>query len=503
MTFRLPQKTSTARAGGCPLARAGLLALAGLATIPAGAQTPTWEMLPIFPYDVDHQALALDFLRGEGVQAADPAADSLVAIMQPGGVVLYNPDDEAGAAGENGEVWGAWHPLCVNSQCGVNGGVVTAAGSIVIGGFSRAISRSTDRGRTWTHGVAEVRPDPLEELFAPSAAGPDGTPVLLGATGFDGETARSQGDGAPGTWVQTGAGLGYPQSFGEVPAAPALPGGRLLYGVYNGITYSDDGALTWRRSSAYVAGSFLVAWSFAFLPRPGHPYGGVAFAGMQTGESSGAEVRRSEDGGATWTLAHQFTAEETGQPDTGGAGVAHVQLLATPDGALWAGVGLTNGTPIPRRGGIMRSLDAGQTWHRADAGFDAGDGRGHRVLQLVLSRTGVLYAATEYGVWRTTAPVVASEALPTPGAVPGVRVAVRPNPASGRTTVAVTLVAAGPVRVVVLDVRGREMAVAFDGSLPAGEREVGVETGGWPAGMYFVRATAGAESATVRLTVAR
>ena len=503
MTDRPPQTTSTARAGGRPLARAGLLVLAVLAAIPLRAQTPTWERLPLRPFTNSHSIYELDFLYGEGAQASDPAADSLVAIVNPSGVLLYNPDDENGAAGENGEVWGAWHPLCVNAYCARHNVVVTQAGSIVIGDFNSNVSRSTDRGRTWTHNVAEVAPDPLEELFAPSAAGPDGTPVLLGATGFDGETARSQGDGAPGTWTQAGAGQGFPESFGEVPASPALPGGRLLYGVYNGITYSDDGALTWRRSSAYVAGSFLVAWSFAFLPRPGHPYGGVVFAGMQTGESSGAEVRRSEDGGATWTLAHQFTAEETGQPDADGAGVAHVQLLATPDGALWSGVGLTNGTPIPRRGGIMRSLDAGQTWHRADAGFDAGDGRGHRVLQLVLSRTGVLYAATEYGVWRTTAPVVASEAMPTPGAVPGVRVAVRPNPASGRTTVAVTLVAAGPVRVVVLDVRGREMAVAFDGSLPAGEREVGVETGGWPAGMYFVRATAGAESATVRLTVAR
>ena len=88
-------------------------------------------------------------------------------------------------------------------------------------------------------------------------------------------------------------------------------------------------------------------------------------------------------------------------------------LLATPDGALWAGVGFSGGASNPARGGMMRiARTAGATWSRADAGFRDATGRGYQLNQLALSRTGVLYAATERGLWRTTTAVVAGEAAP-------------------------------------------------------------------------------------------
>ena len=95
---------------------------------------------------------------------------------------------------------------------------------------------------------------------------------------------------------------------------------------------------------------------------------------------------------------------------------------------------------------------------------------------------------------------VAGEASPETGAA---RLAVFPNPASGRVAVRASLAAAGPVRVAVYDALGREVAVAFDGALSAGEREMVVETGAWPAGVYVVRMTAGAETVSARLVVAR
>ncbi|HEX8385103.1 MAG TPA: hypothetical protein VF576_02910, partial [Rubricoccaceae bacterium] len=106
---------------------------------------------------------------------------------------------------------------------------------------------------------------------------------------------------------------------------------------------------------------------------------------------------------------------------------------------------------------------------------------------------GVLYAATFRGVWRTTGPVVAGEAGPSeaPG---GVGVTVRPNPAGGRVEVAVTLAAAGPVRVVVLDALGREVAVVLDGASAVGERVARLDVPAWPPGVFVVRAEAGGAS---------
>ena len=59
------------------------------------------------------------------------------------------------------------------------------------------------------------------------------------------------------------------------------------------------------------------------------------------------------------------------------------------------------------------------------------------------------------------------------------------------------------MRVVVVDALGREVAVVLDGAVPAGERTVSVETGGWPAGVYVVRASVGDQSVSARLVVAR
>ena len=59
------------------------------------------------------------------------------------------------------------------------------------------------------------------------------------------------------------------------------------------------------------------------------------------------------------------------------------------------------------------------------------------------------------------------------------------------------------VRVAVLDARGREVAVVWDGPARDGQR-VAVATGGLAPGVYVVRAVAaGGARATARLTVVR
>ncbi len=92
----------------------------------------------------------------------------------------------------------------------------------------------------------------------------------------------------------------------------------------------------------------------------------------------------------------------------------------------------------------------------------------------------MLYAATVRGVWRTTASVVGAESGPAEAS--GLGVAVRPNPASGRVAVRLSLAEAGMARVSVVDALGREVALLLDGPLPAGETVASVETGAWPVG---------------------
>ena len=95
---------------------------------------------------------------------------------------------------------------------------------------------------------------------------------------------------------------------------------------------------------------------------------------------------------------------------------------------------------------------------------------------------------------------VSSEGGPA-GRPAGVSVSVGPNPSRGRARVALSgAVGAEPVRVVVLDVRGREVAVVWDGPAAGGAS--------WalPAlapGAYAVRAETAAGAATAWITVVR
>ncbi len=59
------------------------------------------------------------------------------------------------------------------------------------------------------------------------------------------------------------------------------------------------------------------------------------------------------------------------------------------------------------------------------------------------------------------------------------------------------------VRLVVYDVRGREMARLVDGALPAGQYRVTWQAAGVPSGVYLYRLTAGAFIETRRMVLLR
>jgi hypothetical protein len=74
----------------------------------------------------------------------------------------------------------------------------------------------------------------------------------------------------------------------------------------------------------------------------------------------------------------------------------------------------------------------------------------------------------------------------------------QPNPFTLSTTVRFRLPAAGPVRLAVYDVTGREVARLLDGTRPAGEHAVVWQPGGTPSGVYFVRLESGGRVVTKR-----
>ena len=66
-----------------------------------------------------------------------------------------------------------------------------------------------------------------------------------------------------------------------------------------------------------------------------------------------------------------------------------------------------------------------------------------------------------------------------------------------------TLAQAGPTRLAVYDLLGREVAVLADGQLAEGRHEVHLDAGALASGTYVYRLQAGTEALTGRMTVTR
>ena len=78
-----------------------------------------------------------------------------------------------------------------------------------------------------------------------------------------------------------------------------------------------------------------------------------------------------------------------------------------------------------------------------------------------------------------------------------------PNPARGAARVTLTLPEAGALDVRLFNVLGQEVAQVAQGDTAAGAHALTVDTSGLAAGVYVLRATHGAVSATRRITVVR
>ncbi|MEO1571743.1 MAG: T9SS type A sorting domain-containing protein [Bacteroidota bacterium] len=364
------------------------------------------------------------------------------------------------------------------------------------------IDRSTDGGQTWE---LEVYRENRVSCFLQTTL-----PVFAGAVlACRRIAALLRSDDAGATWTTapitpiSGEGTGSLWEFAEVPVSEALPAGRLLAATNLGVLYSDDGAVTWQTSDLWRRGETY------FLARhddPAHAFGGPIYASAPavTVEAP-PSLWASEDGGATWEQRTVFDMASYGfrEPYT------RSPVVAGADGSVW--MSLNQVGPNPNVGVMVRSSDGGHTWQtvgdtpEGDPGEGDGWG-GFAANDLLIDRKGVLWAATERGVYRTTTSVVvvtAEEPLPGKPAEAFQLGAPYPNPTGETVTVPLALPEAAEARVVVYDVLGRVVAVLSDGPLEPGRHTFEMTTTTLAAGVYVVRAVSGQGVATQTFTVAR
>ncbi len=124
------------------------------------------------------------------------------------------------------------------------------------------------------------------------------------------------------------------------------------------------------------------------------------------------------------------------------------------------------------------------------------------IVDLGVLEPGIDLFQTNTGkVWLVERRTVATEGA-TASAALAIR-SVHPNPAAGEATVAFELAEAGPVRLALYDVLGREVTLALEGPRPAGPHTATVQTAGLASGVYVVRLAAGGEVQSQRITVTR
>ena len=99
----------------------------------------------------------------------------------------------------------------------------------------------------------------------------------------------------------------------------------------------------------------------------------------------------------------------------------------------------------------------------------------------------------------TEAAAASAAGLPTEAALH----AAFPNPFGERATLRYDVATAGPVRIAVYDLLGREVAVLVDGAQEPGRHAVALDAQALSNGVYLVRMTAPDASRTTRITVAR
>ena len=319
---------------------------------------------------------------------------------------------------------------------------------------------------------------------------------------------------------------------------PAIRGGVCsLFAVSDQVVYgagqyfspaylikTTDGGQSWTSSSLAPYLNTVIDVYF-FDENRGLAVGG---AGVFASDFIRPRVIGTEDGGKTWTVRHTSTHTRAWgwklsfpTPEVGYMSIEKYNgdpngyILKTTDGGqTWRELVIPNGgtvqgsmqsvgflTPdlgwVSGRGRISMTTDGGTTWTSLSQDGQL-DGHVNRFQFL----DGGLGFASGFKIYRLDARVAPSSE-PNATDAWGL-VSVQPNPTASVAQVGYRLGAAAPVRIEILDLLGRTVAILVDGVERAGEHAVewpiASET---PPGMYLVRLQANGREWTRQLVVAR
>jgi len=268
------------------------------------------------------------------------------------------------------------------------------------------IFKSGDGGSTWTR----LRSDPLGDVAV------DSTGVVYALTGSLG-LARSRDAGV--TWTSIDPGLVGAVKFALAPAHPGL----LFAGGHLALARSRNAGAAWSTEAM----DCMDVESLDVVAKTGEVYA----AGFAACQFQGGGVRRSLDGGVTWTDVSsnlpppRFLQTFAADPRTparlfaggwpSGAALRGAGFRSTDRGASWSllngpgggaiGIGafaFPSGAPntvYAGADGVWVSTDGGATWSR----LDPLAGRLVNGLALDPTAPGALYAATTGGLFRVSA----------------------------------------------------------------------------------------------------
>lgn len=423
-----------------------------------------------------------------------------------------------------------------------------SSGNIFVGTFGGGVIRSTNDGSNWSacnisysktfgandyQSVTQIVLDPISgRIYVATPSGifrsteDDSGWILLGQLGGtvainntgtilalqDNDIFRY--DRQSGLWKAVVRSAGT-RGFSRVTSDRS---GAFYAGTLEGFVYSSfDQGITWRKSSLpiprtnennAITGIAVVVGVVYALDNYGEFFEsvdsartwtrktniGIPYAFCLTSNAAShlfaggasANVLRSMDGGTTW---ESF-------PLPAVHGVSVTDIVVDMLGHIYA----SGSTSDNRFGdaGVYRSTDNGENWQAHKTGLN-----GEQFKSLAVSKDNVLYAGTEYGVFRKTQIVTSVSSPPKVNSTSFSLKQNYPNPFNPSTTIQFSLPKEEHVGLRIFNLLGEEVAALISGRLRAGAHSVQWNASAVPSGVYFYRLQAGDFSETKKLILIR
>ena len=170
--------------------------------------------------------------------------------------------------------------------------------------------------------------------------------ICVGTVGSGAWTSTDGGE----SWRRAGRGLGNESRLYGLAAHPSKPG-VLFAGAEDGLYQSTDGGKSFEHIASPMDG--MDVWKIVFDPSDPD----TMFAGTRP-----AALFRSNDGGRQWRRLPVDMVEEC--PNVGVPRVTSLAVDPADRRIVWAGIEVD---------GVRRSLDGGETWTRISGGLDDPD----------------------------------------------------------------------------------------------------------------------------------